>query len=107
MTRRTLLVPLFAAAFILAPSKLSGQAVTPVSGPFEVSPRSYGSTEPGSYTTRLPTTAALADGSFVVAWGEDLEITPPGEPSVPFFDLYARRGRRPAGLTPGGVSPTR
>lgn len=90
MTRRTLLVPLFAAAFILAPSELSGQ-VNPVSGPFEVSPRSYGSTEPGSYTTRLPTTAALADGSFVVAWGEDLEVTPPGEPSEVFYDLYARK----------------
>jgi hypothetical protein len=90
MTRRTLLVPLFAAAFILAPSKLSGQ-VNPVAGPFEVSPRSYGSTEPGSYTTRLPTTAALADGTFVVAWPEDLEVSPPGEPSVPFFDLYARK----------------
>lgn len=90
MTRRTFLIPLFAAAFILAPSELSGQAI-PLSGPFEVSPRSYGSNEPGRYTTRLPAAAALADGSFAVAWAEDLEILPPGEPSVPFFDLYARK----------------
>jgi len=90
MTRRTLLVPLFAAAFVLAPAELSGQ-VTPLTEPFMVSPQSYGSTEPGSYTTKIPTTTALADGSFVVAWGEDLEVIPPGEPSVPYFDLYARK----------------
>jgi hypothetical protein len=90
MTRRTLLVPLFAAAFVLAPAELSGQ-VTSLTEPFVVSPRSYGSNLPGSYTTKLPTTAALADGSFVVAWGEDLEVIPPGEPSEVFYDLYARK----------------
>ncbi|HKH43853.1 MAG TPA: hypothetical protein VKM72_04240 [Thermoanaerobaculia bacterium] len=90
MTRRTLLVPLFAAAFVLAPSELSGQVI-PLSEVFLVSPRSYGSNLPGSYTTKIPTAAALADGSFVVSWGEDLEVIPPGEPSVPFFDLYARK----------------
>ena len=90
MTRRIVLVPLLAAAFLLPPSGLSGQ-MRPASVLFEVSPRSYGSTEPGRYTTRVPTTAALADGSFVVAWGEDLEVTPPGEPSEHFFDLYARK----------------
>jgi hypothetical protein len=91
MTRRTLLVPLFAAAFVLAPSELWGHQVTPLTETFVVSPQSYGSDDPGSYSTKIPTAAALADGSFVVAWGEDLEVEAPGEPADSFFDLYARK----------------
>jgi hypothetical protein len=90
MTRRTLLVPLFAAACILAPSKLSGQ-VTPIAGPFEVSPQSFGLPNPGSYTTSLPAVTPLADGSFMVAWEQRLEDNPPELPSETFYDLYARK----------------
>jgi hypothetical protein len=89
MTRRTFLVPLFAAAFVLAPAQLSGQVTS--SGPFEVSPRSYGFTVPGRYDTKIPTVAALMDGSFVVAWEEDLEVVPPEGNSHAFFDVYARK----------------
>ena len=40
MTRRSFLVPLFAAAFVLAPSELSGQARASLAGKaFEVSPQ--------------------------------------------------------------------
>lgn len=90
MTRRTLLVPLFAAACILAPSQLSGQ-VTPLAGPFEVSPQTYGLPNPGSYGTGLPAVTALADGSFMVAWEQRLEDNPPDLPSGTFYDLYARK----------------
>jgi hypothetical protein len=98
MTRRTFLVPLFAAAIILAPSTLSGQVI-PIAGPFEASPRSYGFTDPGTYEPRIPAAAALADGSFVVSWEERIEISPPGEPSFTFYDLYARKIR--SGGSPG------
>lgn len=97
MTRRTLLVPLFALACTLTPAELSGQ-VTPVRDVFRISPQSYGSDEPGRYETHLPAAAALADGTFVVAWEEDLEVEPPGGPSVRFEDLYVRKLTEDGGL---------
>lgn len=90
MSRSTLIVPLLALACTLAPVELSAQ-VTPVRDVFRISPQSYGSAEPGRYETHPPAAAALADGTFVVAWEEDLEVEPPGEPSVHFDDLYARK----------------
>jgi hypothetical protein len=90
MSRSTLFVPLLALACTLAPAELSGQ-VTPIRDVFRISPQSYGSDEPGRYGTHLPAAAALADGTFAVAWEEDLEVEPPGEPSVRFDDLYVRK----------------
>jgi hypothetical protein len=90
MSRRALIVPLLALACTLAPAELSAQ-VTPVRDVFRISPQSYGSADPGRYETHPPTAAALEDGTFVVAWEEDLEVEPPGEPSVSFVDLYVRK----------------
>ena len=90
MSRSTLIAPLLALACTLAPAALSGQ-VTPIKDVFRISPQSYGSDEPGRYETHLPAAAALADDTFVVAWEEDLEVEPPGEPSVRFEDLYVRK----------------
>jgi hypothetical protein len=97
MSRRTLIAPLLAIACTLAPAELSGQ-VTPVRDVFRISPQSYGSDEPGRYETHPPTAAALADGTFVVAWAEDLEVEPPGEPSVRFEDLYVRKLTEDGGI---------
>ena len=110
MSRSTLIVPLLALACTLAPAELSAQ-VTPVRDVFRISPQSYGSAEPGRYETHPPAAAALADGTFVVAWEEDLEVEPPGEPSVHFDDLYARKLTEDGGIgrlvrvERGGVEP--
>ena len=89
MAHRTLLVPLFVLLCVLIPSELSGQ-VTPVAGPFEVSPRSYtGSRETRTSTTFPPAMAALSDGSFVVSWEQDLEERFSGLSSL----IYARQVR--------------
>lgn len=97
MTIRGLLTPLLAFFCLLAPWKLPAQ-VTPVAGPFEVSPRVYSPDEPGTYQTQPPSLAALSDGSFVVAWEEDLAVDVDGG-TLTFYDLYARQVR--AGGRPG------
>lgn len=92
MRRRTLLFPLLVFACALVPSMLSGQ-VRPLTGVFQVSPQSYGFDLPGRYQTYKPSLTAVADGSFVVAWAEDLEVVPEEGNTEVFYDIYARKVR--------------
>lgn len=90
MNRRLLSTFLLVLPLLLTSSGLAAQ-IFPVAGPFEISPRSYGFTDPGTYEPRIPTVAALADGRFAVSWEERIEINPPGEPAFTFYDLYASK----------------
>lgn len=92
MAHRTFPIALLALACLLTPSKLSGQ-VTPVAGPFQISPRSFDIDYPGlssDFGTHSPTIAARADGSFAVAWHEALFGTW-DEGQIAFFDVYIRQ----------------
>lgn len=89
MAHRAFLVPLFTLACLFAGQGLPAQT-TPVAGPFEVSPRSYtGSRDTRTSTTFPPALAALSDGSFVVAWEQDLQQRFSGLSSL----IYARQVR--------------